>query len=67
MPRLRRASLHRLAVILLLAGCTTNPDRDGAPPWSNPAKPMQGTIKITGPTPEAAGADQAKLFRGTGQ
>ena len=67
MPRLRRASLHGLAVILLLAGCTTNPDRDGAPPWSNPAKPMQSTIKITGPTPETGAEQQAKLFRGTGQ
>ena len=66
MSRLLSAPLHSLAVILLLASCTTNPDRDGAPPWSNSAKPLQGNIKITGPAPEAA-ADQAKLFRGSGQ
>ncbi|MEO8740804.1 MAG: type II secretion system secretin GspD [Casimicrobiaceae bacterium] len=66
MPRLISAPLHGLAMLLLLSGCTTNPERDGAPPWSNPAKPMQGNIKITGPAAEAA-ADQAKMFKGTGQ
>jgi len=69
MPRPHFAPLPIVAAILLLAACATGPDRDAAPPWSAPAKPLQGTMRITGPAPDSpeANAEQAKVFKGTGQ
>jgi general secretion pathway protein D len=73
--RMSRPDVALLAVsalILVLTSCTNLPssDRDAAPPWK--AKPLQGTMSITGPSsPQGAGGadagDQARVYKGTGQ
>src|SRR5437588_4755321 len=56
-----------LAATLLFTACaTTQSDRD-AEKRSMRVLPMQATTSITGPKSGEGGADQARLFKGTGQ
>src|SRR5262249_3242255 len=50
-----------------LAGCATRGTDPGAPPWSGPTKPQQGAISSTPPSGGEGAAEQARLYRGTGQ